>query len=37
MADTQEAPQATEVDINALDGSVLEAQEALLKMMEPEK
>ena len=35
MADTQEAPQATEV--SAPEGSVLEAQEALLKMMEPEK
>ena len=35
MADTQEAPQATEV--SAPEGSVLEAQEALLKMMEPAK
>ena len=36
MADTQEAPQAVNVS-EAPDGSVIEAQEALLKMMEPEK
>ena len=35
MADTQQAPQAIEVDVNAPDGSIVEAQEALLRMMEP--
>ena len=35
MADTQQAPQAVEVDVNAPDGSIVEAQEALLRMMEP--
>ena len=35
MADTQEAPQAAEVDVTAPDGSLEEAQNALLKMLEP--
>ena len=35
MADTQEAPQVAEVDVTAPDGSLEEAQNALLKMLEP--
>ena len=35
MADTQEAPQTEAPDVNALEGSLVEAQNALLKMMEP--
>ena len=36
MADTQEAPQTATPDENAHEGSLIEAQNALLKMMEPE-
>jgi len=37
MADTQEAPQTEVPNVNALEGSLEEAQNSLLKMMEPEK
>jgi hypothetical protein len=35
MADTQEAPQTVVLDGNAQEGSLIEAQNALLKMLEP--
>ena len=37
MADTQEAPQTTVLPLPELPGSVREAQEALLGIMEPEE
>ena len=37
MADTQEAPQPTVLPLPELPGSVREAQEALLGLMEPEE